>query len=251
MIRVGITGQSGFIGTHLAQTVASAADMELIPFEDAFFTDEDKLRTFVKSCDAIMHLAAMSRAPSEEVLYETNTGLVKKLIAAMDAEDVNPHVLFASSVHETRNTAYGRAKREGRTLLAQRAEKRGTPFTAFIIPNVFGSGARVFYASFIANFAWQLNHGQEPTIQVDAPIRLIYVDHLMKIITQRIRAVAANDFSGDPPVACIAIPCDFEKKVSEVLALFRSFKDAPPAADADDNVRNLYDTFISYADREV
>lgn len=251
MIRVGITGQSGFIGTHLARTVAASIDMELIPFEDPFFTDEAKLRTFVKSCDAIMHLAAMSRASSEEELYETNMGLVKKLIAAMDAEDVNPHVLFASSVHETRNTAYGRAKREGRTLLAQRAEKRGAPFTAFIIPNVFGSGARVFYASFIANFAWQLNHNQEPTIQVDAPIRLIYVDHLMKIITNRIRTVAADDFSIDPPVACIAIPCDFEKKVSEILSLFRTFKVSPPTANADINIRNLYTTFVSYANVDM
>lgn len=248
MIKVGITGQSGFIGTHLAQTISAAADMELIPFEDSFFAEEDKLREFVRSCDTIMHLAAMSRASSEDELYETNMGLVRKLVAAMDAEEATPHVLFASSVHETRNTAYGRAKREGRTLLAQRAEKRGTPFTAFIIPNVFGPGARVFYASFIANFAWQLNHGQEPTIQVDAPIRLIYVAHLMEIITKRIRAVAANDFSGNPPIACIAIPCDFEKKVSEVLELFRTFKAIPPTADADENVRNLYATFVSYAD---
>ena len=231
--------------------MTAAADLELVPFEDSFFTDEDKLRAFVRSCDAIMHLAAMSRAPSEEVLYETNTGLVKKLVAAMDAEKVAPHVLFASSIHETRNTAYGRAKREGRTLLAQRAESLKTPFTAFIIPNVFGSGARVFYASFIANFAWQLTHGQEPTIQVDAPIRLIYVDHLMEVVVKRIRAVAAGDFASDPPVACIAIPCDFEMKVSEVLALFRTFMDKPPAADADENVRNLYTTFISYADAHV
>ena len=251
MIKVGITGQFGFIGKHLARTVTAASDMELVPFEDSFFTDEDKLRAFVRSCDAIMHLAAMSRAPSEEVLYETNTGLVRKLVAAMDAEKVAPHVLFASSIHETRNTAYGRAKREGRTLLAQRAESLKTPFTAFIIPNVFGSGARVFYASFIANFAWQLTHGQEPTIQVDAPIRLIYVDHLMEVVVKRIRAVAAGDFASDPPVACIAIPCDFEMKVSEVLALFRTFMDKPPAADADENVRNLYTTFISYADAHV
>ena len=35
MIRVGITGQSGFIGTHLAKYVMERDDAVLVPFEDA------------------------------------------------------------------------------------------------------------------------------------------------------------------------------------------------------------------------
>ena len=76
MKRVGITGQAGFIGTHLANYVEERDDTMLVPFEDAFFEDEKKLRDFVKSCDVIIHLAAATRMPSEDALYNLNVGLV-------------------------------------------------------------------------------------------------------------------------------------------------------------------------------
>lgn len=246
MIKVGITGQSGFIGSHLASAIDEADDLELVPFEDAFFADETKLRAFVRECDAVLHLAAMSRCPSEDELYATNMGLVRKLIGAMEKERVTPHVLFSSSTHEARETAYGRAKREGRAAFEDWARAHDAAFTGFIFPNVYGPGARVFHCSFIANFAWQLNHGEEPTLQVDAPIRLIYVKHLVELIVARLRHVASG---GCPPadrVVRMEIPWDFEKKVSEVLAIFRSFAAGEIDASGDANYRNLLATFRSY-----
>ena len=244
-MKVGITGQSGFIGTHLARAVESAADMELVPFEDSFFGSEPELREFVRQCEVIVHLAAMSRAPSEDELYDTNMGLVKKLIAALDAEHVAPHVMFSSSTHEARDTAYGRAKRDGRAALSAWAEDRGGTFTGFIFPNVYGPGARVHYASFIANFAWELNHGGKPTIQIDAPIRLIYIDNLVDIIMSTMRGKFINDNSSGLRISRYDVPCDFEKKVSGILSLFESFKVAPPVSN-DANIENLYNTFDSY-----
>ena len=95
MIRVGITGQAGFIGGHLAQYITARDDAKLIQFEDGFFEDELLLRQFVKSCDVIIHLAAASRMPSEKELYNLNVGLVNKVIAAMELENVKPLVMFS------------------------------------------------------------------------------------------------------------------------------------------------------------
>ena len=245
-MKVGITGQSGFIGTHLAAAVDKATDMELVPFEDAFFAEEEKLRSFVRQCDAVMHLAAMSRASSEDELYKTNMGLVEKLVSAMEAERVAPHVLFSSSTHETRDTAYGRAKKDGREMLSQWAEKSGGVFTGFIFPNVYGPGARVFYASFIANFAWQLNHGEEPKLLVDAPIKLIYVQRLVNLILSRVREAAGLPQGDVGRNVRIDVPWDFEAKVSDILSLFKGFKENGPGDISDDNRRCLYETFVSY-----
>ena len=64
MIRVGITGQPGFVGTHLYNELGLFPDEFLrIPFEDSYFQSEDKLRSFVRECDVIVHLAAMNRHP--------------------------------------------------------------------------------------------------------------------------------------------------------------------------------------------
>lgn len=236
MTKVGITGQSGFVGTHFASYVADSEGLELVPFEDGFFADENRLRSFVKECDVIVHLAAMSRCPSEEELYATNIGLVEKLISAMEAENVTPHVMFSSSVHEERDTAYGRAKKEGRRLFEEWAERTGAAFTGFIFVNVYGPGARPFYCSFVANFCYQLNHGEQPVIQVDATMRMVYVKNLCRFVFSHV---------DDKGISKIPVPWDFEKKVSEILAIFESFKDGPPSGD-DSNLKNLYETYVSY-----
>ena len=57
MIKIGITGQPGFVGTHLFNLLGTQEDVQRIPCEDQFFEDMTALRAFVRQCDAIVHLA--------------------------------------------------------------------------------------------------------------------------------------------------------------------------------------------------
>ena len=42
MIKVGITGQSGFVGTHLYNTLGLyPGEFERVPFEDDYFVEEN------------------------------------------------------------------------------------------------------------------------------------------------------------------------------------------------------------------
>ena len=96
MIRVGITGQSGFVGTHLYSTLGLYPDkFERIPFADEYFSNSKKLEEFVQQCDAIVHLAAMNRHNDPQVIYETNLRLVSQLIAACENTRSSPHILFS------------------------------------------------------------------------------------------------------------------------------------------------------------
>src|SRR5690606_31394586 len=160
MIRVGITGQAGFVGTHLYNHLGLQPERyERISFEDRYFDDFQLLRDFVNRCDAIVHLAAMNRHESEQVIYETNVGLVDKLIAAFKRTDSKPHVLISSSTQEERDNLYGRSKREGREALVNWATECEGKVSGLLIPNVFGAFGRPFYNSFIATFCHQLTHG--------------------------------------------------------------------------------------------
>lgn len=241
-MKVGITGQAGFIGTHLAQYVQGRTDTELVHFEDEFFSDVRRLRDFVKSCDIIVHLAAASRMPSEEELYSLNVGLVQKVIDAMEAERVTPLVMFSSSTHELRDTAYGRAKLEGRKLFESWANRNNASFVGFVFPNIYGPGAKVHYASFVANFAWEINHGEVPKIMVDATLPLKYVGNLCEII---------GSYFGYRGVSRVEVPFDMQMKVSDVLSIFYMFSrmsvnDIKSSLCFDNNIKNLYDTFVSY-----
>ena len=216
MIRLGITGQAGFIGTHLYSLAGTRPDtFERVPFEDAFFEDEAKLRAFVRSCDAIVHLAAVNRHPDPQVLYETNIALVDKLIRAMEAEQVTPHVLFASSTQEARENLYGASKRAGRALLDAWARRSGAKFTGCIIPNVFGPYGRPGYNSVVATFCHQLTHGEMPHIDVDGELRLIYVGDLCQTFLKLIEeGKDALEFR---------VPYTGTRKVSELLAAFKRY----------------------------
>ena len=65
-MRIGITGQNGFIGYHLTQTIKyKHSDYTLVPFQKSFFEMESLLKEFVSTCDVIVHLAGVNRAETE------------------------------------------------------------------------------------------------------------------------------------------------------------------------------------------
>lgn len=245
MLKIGITGQTGFIGTHLWNLLGTQKDVERISFRDEFFADDGALRNFVGQCDAVVHLAAMNRHPDLQVIHDTNVRLVKQLIAAMEAENVAPHVLFSSSTQEERDNPYGASKRKGRQLLEAWAKRTGAKFTGCVIPNVFGPYGRPNYNSVVATFCHKLTHGEEPEIQTDGPVKLIYVGDLCRELLTMIRA---GEAASPRPV-----PCSGERRVSELLAELRRFKakyfeqgTIPELTDEFD--RQLFCTFLGYID---
>ncbi len=217
-LKVGITGQSGFIGYHLTHylRVQHSDEIEIVPFDAAYFKNSDKLQGFVQQCDVIIHLAAMNRGPDNDI-YATNVLLVKQLIAALEKNGHSPHVIFSSSTQEERDNAYGRSKREGDRLFAAWAQRNGARYTSLVIPNVFGPFGRPFYNSVVATFCYQLTHGQEPEIKVDASLPLISVRDL----TKEIFSVIQGRYS--QPRICLESSA--EMKVSDILVRLREFKD--------------------------
>lgn len=191
MIKVGITGQSGFIGTHLYNTLGLYPDEFVrIFFDDSYFENEATLDNFVQQCDVIVHLAAMNRHNDPNVIYKTNIELVQKLINSLKRTNSISHVIMSSSLQEEQGNLYGKSKKEGRELLASWAQKANAGFTGLVIPNVFGPFGNPFYNSVVATFSHQISRGETPVIQVDGNLKLIYiaelVEEIIKIIRNRI-----------------------------------------------------------------
>lgn len=179
MIKVGITGQPGFMGTHLYNFLGLKESIERIPFKDEFFSDKELLNQFVSKCDVIVHLAAMNRHNDPKVIYETNLKLVQDLLQACNETNSKPHIVFSSSTQENRDNLYGKSKSDGRKLFEEWANKNNSKFTAMIIPNVFGPFGHPYYNSVIATFSHQLTHNETPKIDVDGELKLIYINELV------------------------------------------------------------------------
>jgi len=249
MVSIGITGQAGFIGTHLFNYLNLLKDeVHLIPFEDRYFSEKSDLESFVSKCDAIVHLAALNRHNDPQTIYSTNIGLVKQLISALDNAGARPHILFSSSTQEERDNIFGKSKREGRQLLLEWAERTGAPFTGMVIPNVFGPFGNPYYNSVIATFSHQLTHDEQPRVEIDAQLKLIYISDLVKVIWYLIKnRVSVGEFKVSPTD---------EAKVTEILTLIQSFKNQylehgilPDLSDPFE--RNLFNTFVCYIDHST
>lgn len=244
MIKIGITGQVGFIGTHLFNYLdLKKADVIRVPFVDDYFLDEQKLRDFAGQCDVIVHLAALNRHNDPQVIYDTNINLVRKFIKALEETKSKAHILFSSSTQEERDNVFGRSKREGRELLAEWAEKNDALFTGMVIPNVFGPFGLPYYNSVIATFSHQLTHDELPKIEIDAPLKLLYIGDLVKIIYDLIKNKKADkEFK---------VPYTDEINVSVILERLKIYKSIyyengvfPDLNNSFD--RNLFNTFICY-----
>ena len=214
--RVGITGQAGFIGSHLYNYLGLQPGIERIPFQDDYFDNQNKLAEFVGSCDVLVHLAAVNRHAEAQTLYDTNIGLVQQVIDALETVDHKPHVLFSSSIQEQRDNLYGKSKKDGRELFSRWAAKNQALFTGLVIPNVFGPFGQPFYNSVVSTFSHQLIHNEEPQIHIDAELPLVYVNDLVAEIG---RIIDQRRVAPEYPIAESA-----RIKVSRILSKLQQFK---------------------------
>ena len=256
MIKIGITGQPGFIGTHLYNTLGLYPDkFQRIECRDEYFANPAQLEAFVSQCDVIVHLAALNRHNDPQVIFETNADLVKKLITAMNAANVQPHVLFSSSTQEERDNPYGKSKKIGRELLTKWAEEKNGKFTGFVIPNVYGPFGHPYYNSVVATFCHQLTHGETPEIHIDGQMKLIYLGELVKIIIDHVASYQSLVTNHQSPVTSYQVPHTAEIKVSALLSLLKQYHECyfqngiiPDLSNTFE--RNLFNTFVCYIDHQ-
>lgn len=249
MKKIGITGQNGFVGIHLNNTLGLfPEEFQRIDFYKEYFENDNKLDEFTAQCDVIIHLAALNRHESEQVIYETNVGLAQKLVASLIRNNSKAHVIISSSTQEERDNLYGKSKKEGREALANWAKEHGGTFTGLIIPNVFGAFGKPFYNSFVATFCYQLTHGEMPTIAHDGDVKLIYVQELIDTIINEIREGNSKSI--------FFVEATSTKKVSEVLSLLNDYKtkyfdggEIPVIKNLFEH--NLFNTYRSYIDHKI
>ena len=251
LVRVGITGQGGFMGSHLYNFLGTkSTEIKQISFKTNYFEDEVKLQSFVKSCDVIVHTAAMNRHKDEQVLYNTNVGLVHKLVNACEVTKSNPKIIFSSSTQEDTKNLYGKSKRDGRKYFEAWATNNNGQITSLIIPNVFGPFGRPFYNSFISTFSHQIIQGEKPKIINDSKVNLIYINELSDVFYNEIIKKKSEN------IQSYVVSHTSSRKVSEILTLLKYFKiqylenGQIPEVDLNTFELDLFNTFTSFVPKD-
>lgn len=243
MIRkIGVTGAAGFIGGHLADYIDAQPGFEAVRIVREHF-EERHLSSVVAGCEAIVHLAGVSRSDEPQQLYRINMELLEHLILAVRFAGVKPRILFGSTTHEAKQTKYHASKRDGRDRLDRAARELGFENVGVLMPNVFGPGGKPHYNSVVATFCADSRQGRRLTVHSDAGrVKLIYIDGLVR----RLFELAAGDFPGNP----VEIAPEFDVEVAGIAARVTGFAAGKRPEPEDRFGVLLYRTWLSYPEKE-
>ncbi len=201
MVRVGVTGATGFIGGALLPRL-NAQGFELVPIDDRSgplvvehpawpalatdFSSGSALKS-LSDCDVILHLGAISgvmiSAREPERTAQVNVEGTRRLVELCFQREIplafasslavvgNPEHLPVDEHTPARPThAYARQKAEGESLVASLAERGRTPSATLRMSNVYGGysvgGRPIAKGNVIQLFARQ---AQEGRLTVNAP----------------------------------------------------------------------------------
>ena len=242
-MKVGITGQSGFIGWHLYQTIRfKFKDFKLIDFKKEFFYNSNDLDQFVSMCDVIIHLAGLNRFNDGKKLYKENINLASYLLESIKRTDFKGKVIFSSSYKEKIGGDYGKAKNVIRNMFISESKLCNFKFSGLLIPNVFGPFSKPNHNTFIATFCSKIINGKIPKIIQDSLIPLIYIDDLILELINEINNKTNNKKIINPEIKI---------KVSEVLDLIKYFYKTYLNNHKFPKIKskfsqNLFNTFLSF-----
>jgi len=182
MIKVVITGGDGFIGKHIIfSLLRNPEKYSWVIISKHDFSSKKKLEEKLKDCDVIVHLAGLNKGEEKEI-YETNIDLTKSIINGCEDISIKPQIVFMSSTHNTRDTAYGKSKKDSEALFAEWSKMSGGKATSIVSPNIFGEFAKPFYNTFVSTFCQELISGKLSEVNPVGEVELLYVKDLAEIV---------------------------------------------------------------------
>lgn len=233
-MKIAITGEKGFIGTHLTIYFRNILKYEVIELGKDFL---NQLST-IKELDWLIHGAFVHRNPDPNVLLELNRKLTNDTIKCLEENNLKCNIAFLSSYQEDLDSAYGQSKRETKMALSAYCSAINKEFVSFKFHNIFGIYAVPNRTSFIATFCYNLHNG--------LPINFN---------TNKIKVICVKDI-----LPTIANFKDVEIKyqettVEEVYNLLQHFHELNlnkkfPELNTKYEL-DLYDTYLSYSNYKI
>lgn len=185
-MRILISGHTGFVGQHLIRRLKCLKIKHEIGFLTKNNFQSNDIVNKISPDDIIFHFAGVNRDSNDGEVYKKNIKINELLYSALDEIKFKGKLLFTSSIQETSNTFYGKAKKNARLKFEEQSSLLGYSFFGILSPNIFGPFCSPNYNSFIATFSSMLINNETPIINNNAKVSLIYVgdfiDEIIKII---------------------------------------------------------------------
>ena len=177
LLRIGITGGSGFIGTHVANVLKSKYEVMIFDhhkpkIEDIEFIKgniiDDSVRNAFEDCDVVIHLAAAVgvKTTEEDPILTLNTNILgtKNVLEACKSNNVKKIILASSS------EVYGEPLK---TPIEE--SDPAIPITGYGVSKI---AAEEYVKAYAVNFGLPLQGGNpfwhDRVLEIDATGRVVY-----------------------------------------------------------------------------
>lgn len=198
MTRVAITGAFGFLGWHTACRLRAIHGVESIRLGRAALADPVALDNALSKVDAVLHLAGVNRAETDEQVESGNADLAEALASAVSRQSRPVDVVYSNSIQATLDSPYGRAKRAAARTIGEAVRKGGGRFADVLLPNLFGEHGRPNYNSFVATFAHTVVLGEEPKVTADNEVSLLHAQGGAAALIDALGTTGRTQPSGEP-----------------------------------------------------
>ena len=183
MKKVLITGSQGLLGYHakslfFAENCArkysgNKAKWEIVESPRLNTENYEEWKNIAKSADLILHFAGINRSDDQELEFG-NARITEILVNVLEESSSKAHVMYANSTHSETDTPYGRGKFAAHILLDGWASRGSGTYTNFVVPHIFGEGARPFYNNVTGTLCHQVINAEPPTIHAGAKVELLH-----------------------------------------------------------------------------
>ena len=232
-MKIAITGGYGLRGCGRLRALEK---VEPVRLGRADFADPDLLVQKLNDVDAVIHIAGVNRADSDDEVEQGNVTLARTLAEALTEVGKPVDVVYANSIQAELDNPYGRGKRAAGELLGAAVRDLGGRFADLLLPNLFGEHGRPGYNSFVATFAHEVAAGRTPTVTGDREIELLHAQDAAAALLSALGSDVRETVHGEPI------------RIGAVLELFQEFhalyRDKGEVPDISTSMRrNLFNTY--------
>lgn len=234
-----MTGADGFVGWHLRCLARSRWGGDLVHLGRRELSDDEALDDALAGVDAVVHLAGVNRAPTDDEVARANPSLAHSLISGLQRTGRAIPVVYGNSIHALGDSAFGDAKRAAGEILRTYGSSAGAPIADVLMPNLFGEHGHPFYNSFVATFCHQLAEGEQPRLVDDKVLPLLHVQPMAETLLNL--ATAPKDDTIDVAATSVLV----SEVLSRLTSIATDYRTGVLPDLSDPMTRDLFNTYRS------
>jgi len=239
-----VTGSKGFVGKNLIEGIARLGEFNILTFNRG--DSQTKLRSHLRECDIIYHLAGENRPKNHEEYNKVNVGLARDIVQFLEQDKRCVPIVFTSSIQAGTDNCYGKSKYLAEQLILNYSSVTETKVYIFRMPNLFGKWCKPNYNSVVATFCYNIS--RELPINISnrkKDLNLLYIDDLINIFIDLIaekEPIKKGKYYEAYPVFNV----NLGELVDMLTSFFNSRKTLILPDLSDPFTRRLFATYISY-----